>query len=86
MSMHCELMPTRAGILGVREAMFAKPFAKIGDGLGKANDAFNKAAASFQTRVRPAGERLAELGGSAPGKDPPEVPPLDAPLRLSTDG
>ena len=33
------------------------------DGLEKANSAYNKAASSFQSRVRPAGERLAELGG-----------------------
>ena len=41
-----------------------------------------KAAASFQTRVRPAGERLAELGGGATGKQLADVQPLDSALRL----
>jgi len=33
-------------------------------------------------RRRPAGERLAELGGANSAKALPEVPPVDATLRL----
>jgi len=69
-----------------RVVTFTEHLEKIGDGLGKANDAFTRAAASFQTRVRPAGERLAELGGSAPGKALPDLQPVESPLRLPPAG
>jgi hypothetical protein len=45
--------------------------------LEKANNAYNKAAASFQSRVRPAGERLAELGGGQEGKKLADVAALE---------
>ena len=66
----------------VRVVKFTEHFEKIRAGLERANDAFNEAAASFQTRVRPAGERLAELGGGATGKQLADVQPLDSALRL----
>jgi DNA recombination protein RmuC len=65
-----------------RVVTFTKHFAGIRAGLASANTAFNEAAGSFQTRVRPAGERLAELGGAAMGKQLPDVQPLDSSLRL----
>jgi DNA recombination protein RmuC len=65
-----------------RVVKFTEHFDKIRAGLERANSAFNDAAASFQTRVRPAGERLAELGGTAPGKELADVQPLDSTLRL----
>jgi len=65
-----------------RVVKFTEFFEKIGAGLDRANSAFNAAAASFQTRVRPAGERLAELGGANSAKALPDVPPVDAALRL----
>ena len=65
-----------------RVVKFSEHFASIGAGLEKAGSAFNAAASSFQSRVRPAGDRLAELGGGEPGKDLPDVQPLDATLRL----
>jgi DNA recombination protein RmuC len=71
-----------ARIFYERVSTFTKHFEEIGSGLGKANEAFNKATASFQTRVRPAGERLAELGGNAPGKELADVQPVDSTLRL----
>jgi len=67
--------------LYARVVKFTEHFEKIRAGLGRANDAFNEAAASFQTRVRPAGERLAELGGGAPGKQLADVQPLDSALH-----
>jgi DNA recombination protein RmuC len=68
--------------LYTRVAKFAEHFEKIRSGLERANSAFNDAAGSFQTRVRPAGERLAELGGTAGAKPLPDVQPLDTALRL----
>lgn len=67
-----------------RVVKFTEHFEKIRSGLERANAAFNEAAASFQTRVRPAGERLAELGGGVTGKDLPDVQPLDNALRLTS--
>jgi DNA recombination protein RmuC len=65
-----------------RVVKFTEHFEKIRAGLDRANSAFNDAAASFQTRVRPAGERLAELGGANLAKELADVQPLDATLRL----
>ena len=65
-----------------RVVTFTEHLERIGDGLGKANEAFGKAAASFQTRVRPAGERLTELGGGTPGKELPDLQPLENTPRL----
>jgi DNA recombination protein RmuC len=62
-----------------RVVKFTEHFEKIRAGLDRANAAFNDAAASFQSRVRPAGERLAELGGGAPGKELADLPTLDMP-------
>jgi len=69
-----------------RVVRFVEHLDRLRSGLEKANNAFNDAAASFQTRVRPAGERLKELGGGAPGKDLPDIQPLDISLRLSGGG
>ena len=68
--------------LYARVVKFAEHFDKLRAGLERANAAFNEASASFQSRVRPAGERLAELGGGSVGKELPELPALDATLRL----
>jgi DNA recombination protein RmuC len=61
-----------------RVTVFTKHFADIHDGLEKANAAYNKASASFQSRVRPAGERLVELGGVEGNKELAEVPPVES--------
>jgi DNA recombination protein RmuC len=65
-----------------RVLKFTEHFERIRGGLERANSAFNDAVASFQTRVRPAGERLAELGGGLSNKELPDVPPVDPTLRL----
>ena len=65
-----------------RVVKFTEHFEKIRSGLERANSAFNDAASSFQSRVRPAGERLAELGGASAAKSLPDVQPLDSALRL----
>jgi DNA recombination protein RmuC len=64
-----------------RVLVFAGHFEDIRGGLEKAQNAFNKAAGSYQSRVKPAGERLAGLG--IPGKELPEVPPIETSLRLT---
>lgn len=69
-----------------RVVKFADHFEKIGAGLQRATAAFNDASSSFQARVRPAGERLAELGGGAPGKELHDLPPVETALRLPTPG
>jgi len=68
--------------LFVRVVKFTEHFEKIRSGLERANSAFNDATASFQTRIRPAGERLAELGGANSAKELADIQPLDATLRL----
>jgi DNA recombination protein RmuC len=65
-----------------RVVKFTEHFERIRAGLDRANSAFNDATASFQTRVRPAGERLAELGGGTGAKELADLQPLDATLRL----
>ena len=65
-----------------RVVKFTEHFEKIRSGLERANSAFNDAASSFQTRVRPAGERLAELGGACAAKELADLQPLDSTLRL----
>ena len=62
---------------------FTEHFEKIRAGLERANSAFNDAESSFQVRVRPAGERLAELGGANSAKELADIQPLDSTLRLS---
>jgi DNA recombination protein RmuC len=60
-----------------RVVKFTEHFDRIRSGLERANTAFNEAASSFQSRVRPAGERLAELGGANPGKELADLQPLE---------
>ncbi|MGA2659727.1 MAG: DNA recombination protein RmuC, partial [Verrucomicrobiota bacterium] len=60
-----------------RVVKFTEHLGKVRNGLERANLAFNEAMASFQARVRPAGERLAELGGGAMGKELHDLQPLD---------
>jgi DNA recombination protein RmuC len=65
-----------------RVVTFTSHFERIRAGLERANFAFNEAAASFQTRVRPAGERLAELGAGTTGKELADVQPLEVTPQL----
>jgi DNA recombination protein RmuC len=67
-----------------RVCIFTEHFEKIREGLSKANEAFNRATSSYQSRIRPAGEKLTELGGTAPEKELADIQPLDSTLRLPT--
>ena len=64
-----------------RVVTFTQHFEEIRDGLERANDAFNRASASYQSRVRPAGDRLVELGG-ATEKKLAELAPIDPSPQL----
>ncbi|HEY2328557.1 MAG TPA: DNA recombination protein RmuC [Verrucomicrobiae bacterium] len=68
--------------LFVRVATFTEHLEKIRGGLETANRAFNQAVGSYESRVRPAGEKLQKLGGTAAGQELTDVQPLDATLRL----
>jgi DNA recombination protein RmuC len=69
--------------LYTRVVVFTDHFSKIRDGLAKATAAYNQASASFQTRVRPAGDRLVELGGLSADRQLADTEQLDAqPQRL----
>jgi len=72
--------------LFVRVVTFTEHLEKIRGGLDTANRAFNQAVGSYESRVRPAGEKLQKLGGGTGGKDLAELPPLDATLRLPPAG
>jgi DNA recombination protein RmuC len=68
--------------LFVRVVTFTEHLGKIRGGLETANRAFNQAVGSYESRIRPAGEKLQKLGGGTGGKELTELPPLDATLRL----
>ena len=67
--------------LFTRVVTFTEHFARIRDGLDKANAAYNAAVSSYESRVLPGGEKLTRLGGGTPGKELAQVLPLDATLR-----
>jgi DNA recombination protein RmuC len=68
--------------LYVRVATFTGYFEDIRDGLEKAAEAFNKSLASYDSRVRPAGEKLQKLRAAVGEKELADIKPLDATLRL----
>ena len=65
-----------------RVVIFSEHFEKIRAGLDSANRAFNQAVGSYESRVRPAGEKVQKLGGGSAGKELADVPPLEGNLRL----
>ena len=68
--------------LFVRIITFTEHLEKIRGGLETANRAFNQAVGSYESRIKPSGEKLQKLGGGTGGKDLAELSPLDATLRL----
>ena len=60
---------------------FTEHLADVRAGLEGANKAFNKAVGSYESRVRPVGEKLLKLGGGEATKVLPEVTPADTVLR-----
>ncbi len=68
--------------LFARVVKFTEHFEKIRSGLEQASKAYNDAVGSYETRVRPSGEKLLKLGGDVSGKALANVPPIDTMLRL----
>ena len=68
--------------LFVRVVTFTEHLEKIRSGLDTANRAFNQAVGSYESRIKPAGEKMQKLGGGTGGKELAELTPLDATLRL----
>jgi DNA recombination protein RmuC len=65
-----------------RVVTFTEHLGKIGAGLETANKAFNQAVGSYESRIKPSGEKLLKLGGGTPGKELADMQPLDTTLRL----
>lgn len=68
-----------------RVITFTEHFERIRAGLASANKAYNDAVSSYDSRVRPSGNRLSELGFSANGKMLAEIAPADTSLRTMQD-
>ncbi|MFZ5724439.1 MAG: DNA recombination protein RmuC [Pseudomonadota bacterium] len=77
-----QLIADTAKELYQRVAVFYEHFEGIGDAVGKAAKAFNRAVASYDSRVRPTGERLLELKVDDAGKQLPALDPVEENLRL----
>jgi len=69
-----------------RVAKFVEHFAAVHDGLEKTASAYNKAVASFESRVRPSGDRLIKLAGISPDAALPEAKPVETVLRTLPEG
>ncbi len=65
-----------------RVVVFTEHLEKIRGGLDTANRAFNQAVGSYESRIRPAGEKMQKLGGAPSGKELSELTLLDTTLRL----
>jgi len=68
--------------LFVRVVTFTEHLEKIRGGLETAGKAFNLAVGSYESRIRPAGEKMQKLSGGTGGKDLADLPMLDTNLRL----
>ncbi len=65
-----------------RVVTFSGHFVHIRGGLERAVKSYNDAVGSFESRVRPGGEKLLKLGGGTESKELGEASPLDLTLRL----
>jgi len=65
-----------------RVVVFTEHLEKIRGGLESAGKAFNQAVGSYESRVRPAGEKMQKLSGGSAPKDLPALPLLEGTLRL----
>jgi DNA recombination protein RmuC len=72
--------------LFTRVVTFTEHFERMRDGLEATNKAFNQAVGSYESRIRPAGEKIQKLGGAVSGKALADVQPLDGTLRLPPSG
>ena len=74
----------QADELHKRIRVFVNHFASVGKHLGQAQDAFNSAVGSYQSRVLPAGQKLEAL--NATREELPEVEPVEKAMRTLPAG
>ena len=63
-----------------RLSVFAAHLRNVGAHLERAGKSYNEAVGSFDARLRPAAQRIKELGATG-GKDVPELPPVEGAAR-----
>ena len=68
-----------------RLVKFAEHFTKIRKGLLSAAESLDAAIGSYETRIRPQGERVRELGGAASRAALGEIHPVNAQVRRLED-
>jgi DNA recombination protein RmuC len=78
---NAQMIAEAAQELYVRVVTFTEHLEKIRGGLETANKAFNQAVGSYESRIKPAGEKIQKLSGGTGGKDPATLPSLDTTLR-----
>jgi DNA recombination protein RmuC len=81
-SQNAKEIAVAASDLFTRVSVLVGHFEKIRKGLTQAGDAYNDAVGSYESRVRPAGERILKLGGVPADKQMLEVAPVNNSLRL----
>jgi DNA recombination protein RmuC len=64
-----------------RLVKFAEHFGKVRKGLLAASESLDAAIGSYETRIRPQGERVRELGGAASRDELDEIRPVNASIR-----
>lgn len=64
-----------------RLVKFAEHFTKVRKGLLAASESLDAAIGSYETRIRPQGERVRELGGAASRDELDEIRPVNATIR-----
>jgi DNA recombination protein RmuC len=64
-----------------RLVKFAEHFTKVRKGLLAASESLDAAIGSYESRIRPQGERVRELGGAASRPALSEIPPVNATIR-----
>ncbi len=64
-----------------RLVKFAEHFTKVRKGLLAASESLDAAIGSYETRIRPQGERVRELGGAASRDELDEIRPINATIR-----
>ena len=72
---------TEATELYDRLMKFTEHFAKVRKGLLAASEGLDAAIGSYESRIRPQGERVRELGGAASREALPEIAPANAHIR-----
>jgi len=65
-----------------RVTVFAKHLENVRNGLETANKAFNQAVGSYESRVKPSGDKLQKLGGANSAKELADLQPIESTLRL----